>query len=255
MQVISLQSGSNGNCIYVEAGGVRLLFDAGISGATAAERLAEHGRDIRRVDALIISHDHSDHIRGAGIFQRKFGIPLYVTDRTLVAAEARCSLGKLAEVCHFRSGSSIRIGGVTVQTVPTPHDGQDGTVFVVDDGNRRLGIMTDLGHVFRDLGRLIASCDAVLLESNYDPLMLAGGRYPRYLKERIKGPRGHISNREAAELLAGAAGSRLRLAVLGHLSEENNSPAVALRTHREVLGESLPLCIAGRYAVSDVMDI
>lgn len=255
MRVISLQSGSNGNCIYVEAGGVRLFFDAGISGATAAERLAEHGRDIRGVDALIISHDHSDHIRGAGIFQRKFGIPLYVTERTLAAARARCSLGKIGEICHFRSGASIRIGGVTVQTVPTPHDGQDGTVFVVDDGSRRLGIMTDLGHVFADLGRLIASCDAVLLESNYDPVMLANGRYPRYLKDRIRGPRGHISNREAAELLAAAAGPRLRRAVLGHLSEENNSPDVALRTHREVLGETLPLCVASRYGVSEVISI
>jgi phosphoribosyl 1,2-cyclic phosphodiesterase len=255
MRVISLQSGSNGNCIYVEACGARLLFDAGISGVTAAERLAEHGRDIRQVDALIISHDHSDHIRGAGIFQRKFGVPLYVTERTLSAARARCSLGKIAEVCHFRSGSPIRIGCVTVQTVPTPHDGQDGTVFVVDDGRRRLGIMTDLGHVFADLGRLISSCDAVLLESNYDPQMLADGRYPRYLKERIKGPRGHISNREAAELLASAAGSRLKQAVLGHLSEENNSPDVALRTHREVLGEALPLSVASRYRVSDVIEV
>jgi phosphoribosyl 1,2-cyclic phosphodiesterase len=255
MRIISLQSGSNGNCIYVEAGGVRLLFDAGISGSTAQERLASHGRDIRRVDALIISHDHSDHIRSAGIFQRKFGIPLYVTPRTLAAARSRCSLGKLSDIHHFRSGGAIRLGGATVHTVPTPHDGEDGTLFVVDDGSRRLGIMTDLGHVFHDLGRLIASCDAVLLESNYDPVMLANGPYPRYLKERIKGPRGHISNREAAELLAGAAGPRLRWAFIGHLSEQNNSPEVAVRTHQEVLGGALPVRVASRYAVSDVMDV
>lgn len=255
MRIISLQSGSNGNCIYVEAGGMRLLFDAGISGATAAERLAHHGRDIRQVDALIISHDHSDHIRSAGIFQRKFGIPLYVTNRTIAAAQTRCSLGKLKEVHHFRSGGTIRLGSVMVHTVPTPHDAEDGTVFIVDDGTRRLGIMTDLGHVFHDLGRLIATCDAVLLESNYDPLMLANGPYPRFLKERIKGPRGHISNREAAELVAGARSGRLRWAFLGHLSEQNNCPDVALRTHREVLGDSLSLCVASRYGVSEVMDV
>lgn len=255
LRIISLQSGSNGNCIYVEAGGVRLLFDAGISGATAAERLALHGRDIRQVDALIISHDHSDHIRSAGIFQRKFGIPLYVTSRTLAAAQTKCSLGKLGEVQHFRSSGSIRFGGVTVHTVPTPHDGEDGTVFIVDDGRCRLGIMTDLGHVFQDLGRLIASCDAVLLESNYDPLMLANGPYPRYLKERIKGPRGHISNREAAELLGTALGSRLRWACIGHLSEQNNSPDVALRTHREVNGSRLEVRVASRYGASAVMEL
>jgi phosphoribosyl 1,2-cyclic phosphodiesterase len=255
VQIISLQSGSNGNCIYVEAGGVRLLFDAGISGTTAAERLALHGRDIRQVDALIISHDHSDHIRSAGIFQRKFGIPLYATQRTLSAAQTRCSLGKLTEVQHFRSGGTIRLGEVTVHTVPTPHDGEDGTVFIIDDGTRRFGIMTDLGHVFRDLSRLIASCDAVLLESNYDPAMLANGPYPRFLKERIKGPRGHISNREAAELLAGAAESRLRWACIGHLSEENNSPDVAMRTHREVHGCAFEVRVAGRHAASDVMRV
>ena len=255
MQVISLQSGSNGNCIYVEAGGRKLLFDAGISGACAEERLAFHGRDVRAVDALIISHNHSDHISSAGVFQRKFGIPLYVTPRCLSAAQMRCSLGKLKEVHHFRSGSSIRIGGVSVHTIPTPHDGEDGVAFVIDDGRHRLGILTDLGHVFQDLGRTIASLDAVLLESNYDPEMLANGPYPRFLKARIKGPGGHISNREAAELLAGAAGDRLRWACLAHLSEENNSPELALRTHREVHGPGLSLCVASRYAVSKMLTI
>jgi phosphoribosyl 1,2-cyclic phosphodiesterase len=255
LRIISLQSGSNGNCIYVESDGIRLLFDAGISGATAAERLAQHGRDIRQVDGLIISHDHSDHIRSAGIFQRKFGIPLYVTSRTLAAAQTRCSLGKLKEVHHFRSAGTIKFGNVTVHTVPTPHDSEDGTIFIVENGSRRLGIMTDLGHVFRDLGRLIAGCDAVLLESNYDPVMLANGPYPRFLKERIKGPRGHISNREAAELLGGACGGRLRWAFLGHLSEQNNSPDVAMRTHREVHGCAVPVVVASRYCVSDVMEV
>ena len=255
LQVISLQSGSNGNCVYVEAGGVKLLFDAGISGVTAEERLAACGRDIRSVDGLIISHDHSDHIRSAGIFQRKYGIPLFVTPRTLSAAQGRCSLGKLKDVNHFRAGSAIVFGDVTVHSIPTPHDGEDGTIFVVERGARRLGIMTDLGHVFRDLGRTIAALDAVFLESNYDPQMLANGPYPRYLKLRIKGPGGHLSNREAAELLAASAGSRLQWACLAHLSEENNTPDLALRTHREVLGEGLPLCVASRYGVSKVMSL
>lgn len=255
MLMISLQSGSNGNCIYVESGDVRLLFDAGISGACAEERLAAHGRDIRKVQAAIISHDHGDHIRSAGIFQRKYGIPLYVTPRTLSAAQGRTELGKLKEVLHFRAGAPLRFGGLTVHTVPTPHDGQDGVVFVIDDGLRRLGIMTDLGHVFRDLGRLIASCDAVLLESNYDPAMLANGPYPRYLKERIKGPRGHIANREAAELLGPAFSGRLSWARLGHLSEQNNSSEVALRTFREICGSGHDIGVASRYAVSDVLEV
>jgi len=180
---------------------------------------------------------------------------LYVTPRCLAAAQTRCTLGKLKEVHHFRSGSTIRIGDVSIHTIPTPHDGEDGVVFVVDDGRHRLGVLTDLGHVFRDLGGTIASLDAVLLESNYDPDMLANGPYPRFLKMRIKGPGGHISNREAADLLAGAAGGKLKWACLGHLSGENNSPDVALKTHREVLGDKLSLCVASRYGVSQVLTI
>jgi phosphoribosyl 1,2-cyclic phosphodiesterase len=144
---------------------------------------------------------------------------------------------------------------VSIHTIPTPHDGEDGVAFVIDDGMHRLGILTDLGHVFQDLGRTIASLDGVFLESNYDPEMLANGPYPRFLKMRIKGPGGHISNREAAELLAGAADGRLQWACLAHLSAENNSPDLALKTHREVLGHDLSLCVASRYGVSEVMSV
>ena len=175
MIAISLQSGSSGNCIYVETRGVRLLFDAGISGVQAAERLALHGRDIRAVDAVIISHDHGDHIRHAGVFHRKFGIPIYVTPATLAAAASRCTLGKLKDIRHFRSCDRLTFGEAVVHAVPTPHDGADGAVFVIEAGQKRLGIMTDLGHVFKDLIPLVSSLDAVFLESNYDPTMLADG--------------------------------------------------------------------------------
>ncbi|HUS90598.1 MAG TPA: MBL fold metallo-hydrolase [Phycisphaerae bacterium] len=254
MKVISLQSGSNGNCIYVEAGEVRLLFDAGISGKQAELRLAAHGRDIRRVDAVVISHDHADHVRCMGIYQRKFHLPVYVTEATLAAARAWQDLGPMSDVRPFRVGQVLRFDGVTVETVPTPHDGADGAAFVVDDGRRRLGILTDLGHVFDGLGEVIASLDAVLIESNYDPDLLARGWYPAFLKRRIAGPGGHLSNLEAAELLARHAGRRMRWACLGHLSEDNNRPRLALATHREVLADGLPLHLAGRYEPTDVLE-
>jgi phosphoribosyl 1,2-cyclic phosphodiesterase len=254
MIAISLQSGSNGNCIYVEADGVRLLFDAGISGIQAEKRLAAHGRDIRKVDALIISHDHADHIRCAGVFQRKYGLPVYVTPKTLDAAVSISSLGCLTNVLHFRSGGTLRFGDVSVETIPTPHDGTDGAAFVVNAAGKRLGILTDLGHVFDGLGRVVASLDAVFIESNYDPEMLTNGPYPLFLKRRIKGPGGHISNREAAELLR-MAGVGLKWACLAHLSEQNNSPDVALRTHREVLSAAFPLHIASRYAASGIFTV
>ena len=115
-------------------------------------------------------------------------------------------------------GKRVKFGKVVVETIPTPHDAEDGVVFVVDDGKHRLGILTDLGHVFDGLGDVIASLDAVLLESNYDPEMLANGPYPESLKKRIAGPHGHISNFEAAELLNTAASKRMKWACLGHLS-------------------------------------
>jgi phosphoribosyl 1,2-cyclic phosphodiesterase len=253
MIAISLQSGSSGNCIYVETCGVRLLFDAGISGVTAERRLAAHGREIRDVDAVIISHDHADHAKFAGVYQRKYGLPLHITERTLDAAEGRCGLGRLRDVTFFAAGKAITFGPVSVLTISTPHDGEDGVIFVVDSGEKRLGIMTDLGHVFDGLAREVASLDAVFMESNYDPSMLAAGPYPAFLKRRIQGPGGHISNIESAELLC--SGKRLRWACLSHLSEQNNDPGIALKTHQGILGRGLQLYTAGRYSSTGLLSL
>lgn len=253
MLAISLQSGSSGNCIYVETAGVRLLFDAGICGAEAERRLAAHGRDIRQVNGLVISHDHADHVKFAGVYQRKYGVPIYVTPRTLTRAQERHSLGKLTKVNLFLAGGTINFGDVCVQTVPTPHDGADGSVFVVVSGGKRIGIMTDLGHAFDGLCQVIETLDAVFLESNYDPEMLACGPYPAFLKRRIEGPGGHISNLESAELLR--EGKRLKWACLSHLSEKNNDPEVALKTHRALLDRDLKLYTASRSAASGALTV
>ncbi|MDY6914073.1 MAG: MBL fold metallo-hydrolase [Planctomycetota bacterium] len=255
MIAASLQSGSNGNCIYVEADGVKLLLDAGISGYQAERRLAMRGRDIRDVDALIISHDHRDHVRCAGVYQRKYGIPIYVTAQTLQAAMGRNGLGTLRDVRCFTAGELLRFGKVAIETIPTPHDSADGVAFVVAAGGRRLGILTDLGCVFDELRAAVGSLDAVFLESNYDPHMLETGVYPRFLKDRISGPGGHISNVEAAELLSSSAGGRLKWACLAHLSEQNNDPQLALATHRKILGRRLPLYAASRYEPTDIFEL
>ena len=254
MKIISLQSGSNGNCIYVEADGVKLLFDAGIGASEVQERLALHGRDATAVDAVLISHDHIDHRRSMGILHRKFGLPIYATAKTFEAAK-RHALGKINDLRYFTAGKTIQVGKVTVETVSTPHDGADGVVFVIDDGKHRLGILTDLGHVFSGLGDVIASLDAVLLESNYDPEMLANASRPDWLKKRIAGPEGHISNFEAAELLLVSASKRMKWACLGHLSQDTNTPELALATHRKILGDRMPLFLATRYEASEVMEI
>jgi phosphoribosyl 1,2-cyclic phosphodiesterase len=245
MFVVSLQSGSNGNCIFVEAGGVRLVFDAGIGAREAERRLGAFGGTLCGAHALVLSHNHTDHVRSAGAFHRLYGVPLYMTHGTHRAV--RHGLGRTAPVGCFRPGQALSFGEVTVQTIPTPHDGADGVAFVVEHEGCRLGILTDLGHVFAALKRIVPTLDAVLIESNYDPRMLEDGPYPWDLQERIRGRGGHLSNDESAALLRASGNGRLQWACLAHLSANNNTPELALAAHQHALGDRLPLHVASRY--------
>jgi phosphoribosyl 1,2-cyclic phosphodiesterase len=253
VQTFSLQSGSNGNSIYVEADGVRLLFDAGLSGLMAQRRMAVHGRDIRQVEALIISHDHVDHIRGAGIFHRKFGLPIYVTKKTLAATW--CQLGKLGDVRYFESGDTLLFGDVKVHTVRTPHDAVDGVAFVVECDGSRLGILTDLGHPFGRLQDVLESVDAAYLECNYDAEMLETGSYPEALKHRIRGDGGHLSNDESARLLRSCGRKIPKWVAVAHLSQENNRPELAVGAQHSAIGRDYPVYHASRYDVSEVWSV
>lgn len=253
MDVIALQSGSNGNCFFVASGGTQLVIDAGISGSQAEKRLHDHGYEIRESAGLLITHDHRDHAQNLGIFHRKFHLPVHITAPTLRQVRGWCSLGRLGEgIHHFAAGNTLTFGPLSVETIPTPHDGVDGVAFVISDGRHRVGILTDLGHEFDGLRDVLCSLDAVILESNYDPQMLEDGPYSLDLQRRIRGPRGHLSNHEAAELLHSAKGN-LRWACLCHLSAENNNPRLALATARERLGHSFPLHISHRDRATDVM--
>jgi len=253
VRTFSLQSGSNGNSIYVEADGVRLLFDAGISGATAEKRMAVHGREIRDVTAVVISHDHIDHLKCAGIFQRKFGLPIYITRRTLAATW--CNLGRLNDVRHFQSGETLVFGRVQVHTIRTPHDAVDGVVFIVECDGKRLGILTDLGHPFPGLASLLESLDAAYLECNYDPEMLETGGYPAELKARIRGDGGHLSNDEAATLLRACGRRRPRWVAVAHLSGENNLPELAVGAQHSAVGRDYPVFLASRHQPSELLSV
>ena len=248
MEVITLQSGSAGNCVFVRSGETRLLFDAGISGSKAESRLADYGYDIRDCNALVLSHEHCDHISGVGVFHRKFGLPVYANLRTWNATRAKPSTGVIGSPNYFVSGKPFQIGSLRIETLRTPHDAVDGVCFVIEDveSGQRFGLLTDLGHVFSGLNKVIGSLDAVLIESNYDDAMLRHGPYPQRLKDRISGKRGHISNEDAAKLLEACDASQLQWACLGHLSAENNSPAVALATHSERHGDRFPIFCADR---------
>ncbi len=253
MITFSLQSGSNGNCIYIEAEGVKLLFDAGISGVKAERRLAEHGRDIRDVDALIVSHEHSDHVSCAGIYHRKYGLPVYMTKPTFRVSQHR--LGRVDGIHYFDAGQSLSFGPVTVHTIRTAHDAVDGVAFVVECGKRRLGILTDLGHPFDGLQEMLESVDAAYLESNYDPHMLEMSDYPYALKRRISGQGGHISNDEAAHLLKSCSRKRPKWIAVAHLSQDNNLPSLAIQAQQNAVGVSYPVYHASRDGVSDMWHV
>ncbi len=252
MLTFSLNSGSNGNAIYVEALGTRLLFDAGISAKQARQRMALRGRDMHDVDAVLISHDHIDHVRCAGIYQRRAGLPVYMSRKTHRAAQHM--LGPMSDVRHFTPGQTLTFGRVRVHTLETPHDAVDGAAFLIDAEGKRLGIWTDLGYPFRQLDALIESLDAVYLESNYDPEMLAQGSYPDRLKSRIRGRGGHLSNQEAAALAARRTRG-LQWVAVAHLSQDNNRPELAVQAQQRAVGRYLPVHHASRHEVSELFEV
>lgn len=255
MDVISLQSGSNGNCFYVKAGDKQFLFDAGITGATAEQRLAVHGRDIREVDGLFISHGHRDHCQAMGVFHRKFKHSVFLTEGTLQQARRDHKLGVITDMHFFRGGETVDFGDVQVHTVVTPHDADDSVAFVIEYDGQRLGILTDIGHAFPGMSKMLQQLDAVIIESNFDDELLRNSRYPVWLKRRVSGKGGHLSNAESAQVLLEASVAHLQWICLCHLSEENNRPDLAIETHQQVLGNDVQLHVASRYGVGDLLTI
>lgn len=222
-----LGSGSSGNATLVEAGRTRLLIDAGLGPRTLAERVQSAGVDPASLAAVLLSHEHSDHARGAAAFSARWGVPLFGTRGTYAAA----GLGahELAGYQVLEAGCSRAIGALAVTAVRVPHDAAEPLAFVVAvPGGGALGHATDLGHLSRSVVESFAACQAVLVESNYDPTMLRDGEYPWSLKERILGPFGHLANGDVGRYLAADLGAACRTVVLAHLSEKNNHPELAL---------------------------
>ncbi|MEO9590826.1 MBL fold metallo-hydrolase [Rhodopirellula bahusiensis] len=254
MDVLCLQSGSSGNCVFVDTGSECLLFDAGISFRKVQTRLKDAGRDASEIDAIVISHDHRDHIGCLGVLNRKLKVPIHISRRTLRSTERRVPLGPVQNIQHFAPGETFTVGETAIETMPTPHDGVDGAAFTLDNGCSRFGLWTDLGCVFDDMLASVNTLDALLIESNYDESMLAASAYPDFLRDRISGAGGHISNREAAEVISHAS-DQLQWACLAHLSDENNCPDVVMQTHRECLGDRLHLVCADRHLATQPLKI
>ena len=258
MILISLQSGSNGNCLFVQCKDCKLLFDGGINSSVVRKRLAPFDFKADGAAGLFISHDHYDHVGHAGNISRSFSVPIFITRNTLYSAKKRCRLGRLPKVNFFKPGQTLTLGDVKVETIRTPHDGAECVAFIVEDHGLRLGIFTDIGHSFPELVDHLSTLDGLFIESNYDAQMLEHGPYPKYLKRRIKGSGGHISNVEAATAIAKAfelGKKRLQWVCLGHISEANNDHELAKLTHRRFISDEIGLYTAGRHSASELMKL
>lgn len=229
MRLSVLASGSKGNATYVEGGGVRLLIDAGISCRDLEKRLAAVGADPDGLDAILITHEHVDHVRGLARFAERHGTPIFANEGTAAVVERQCRLDgrEPPPFTLFESRVPFALGGLTVTPVRTSHDTAEPVAYTLDDGAARLGYFTDLGFVSDEVAAALAACDALVLESNHDRTMLRCSGRPFALISRIAGDSGHLSNDQACEAVARCASSSLRALVLAHLSEECNQPDVA----------------------------
>jgi phosphoribosyl 1,2-cyclic phosphodiesterase len=221
MRFASLGSGSEGNGLVVEAGDTRILIDCGFRVRDTVARLGRLGVAADSITAILVTHEHADHIGGVAAFAARFRIPVWLTFGTLVMAGER--FARLPHVYGFDSHDVFAIGMIEVRPFPVPHDAREPVQFVVGDGVHRLGILTDIGVTTRYVEASLSGCDALVLECNHDLGMLEGGDYPWPLKQRIASRLGHLHNEAAAALLAALDTSRLQHIVAAHLSQQNNT--------------------------------
>jgi len=237
MRAVVLGSGSGGNAVVVESGECRLLIDAGFSCRELETRMRRVGCDPKSLRALILTHEHIDHVRGAARFATKHQVPVYATSGTLNGQEVGLEAATRAQV--IRSGEPFAAGGFAVEAFAIPHDAREPVGFVVEDrGGRRLGLAADLGTPSRLAWGRLLDLDLLILETNHDLDMLRSGPYPWALKQRVAGRHGHLSNRQAADGLAELLSDRLKWLVLYHLSRTNNLPALAAATICEELARA-----------------
>ena len=232
LRFASLGSGSRGNATVVRKNGTCLLVDCGFSSPQVRKRLGRLGLELEDLSAILVTHEHGDHIRGVAALARRTGVPVWMTPGTAAA------FGKSSEVPNLRRLNchrSLTIGDIEVQPFPVPHDAREPCQFVFSDGARRLGLLTDAGSPTPHIQALLDGCDALMIESNHDETLLANSAYPAPVRARIGGRHGHLSNRQAASLLSGLDCSRLQHLVAAHLSEQNNTVSHV----RQALGAAL----------------
>lgn len=261
LKFCSLYSGSSGNSLFIENNNTKILVDAGVSSKKLIEALDSINIKPEEIDAILVTHEHSDHIQSVGTFSKKFDIPVYANEKTW--SKIPKEIEKIGEknIFTFKTSDNFTVGDLLIHPFKTPHDAIESCGFNIFDGKTKMSIATDLGHVTPEIKKCLEGSKFILLESNYEPEVLRICSYPSLLKSRIAGPNGHLSNNMAGETIAGLIESGLCTVILGHLSKESNFPEMAYET---VLSElqarnfkkgTIDLSVASRFEPSKLIEI
>ena len=249
--ITSLNSGSNGNCYYIGNSTEAVLVDVGISCKEIEKRMQRLSLDIKNVKAVFISHEHTDHISGLQVLAKKYQLPVYITHATLNYSRLRLQQHL---VQSFSVNTPVVIGSLSITAFPKYHDAADPYSFVVSCNKINVGVFTDLGVACKNLIKHFSQCHAAFLEANYDEIMLEEGRYPYFLKNRIRGGNGHLSNKQALELFTTHRPSFMSHLFLSHLSKNNNCPKLVEQLFSDY-ANGVKMIVASRYQETPVFRI
>lgn len=230
MRISLLASGSSGNVTYIETPKKKILIDAGLTGKKIEQLLGQVDREAKDIDAIFVTHEHTDHIKGLGVMARRYGMSLYANEDTWDAIGEKC--GKIApdQKRIMEPGEMITLGDLDITSFGVSHDAANAQFYGFQKDNKQFAMMTDLGYVSERMEGFLKNCNAYLMEANHDPDMLRMGKYPWHLKQRIFSDTGHLSNEAAAEALGAMIGDKTSRVYLGHLSKENNMKEIARQT-------------------------
>lgn len=226
MRFALLGSGSEGNALIIEVGQTRLMMDCGFSLSETVSRLARIDLTPEHLDAIVVTHEHGDHISGVARLAKKYALPVYLTHGTLRSQNG--AFAGITNITEINSHHAFRIGEIHVQPYPVPHDASEPVQYIFSNGSKRLGVLTDAGCSTPHIEAQLSGCDALILECNHDEDLLANGDYPYSLKQRVGGRFGHLNNHEAAAILSKLDKRKLQCVIAAHLSQKNNSRELAI---------------------------
>ena len=246
-QFCNLYSGSSGNCSFACTDNVNILIDCGTTQKKILTALEELGKDISQIDGILVTHEHSDHIKNLGSISKKYNIPIYANKKTFDNMPEQTNLISEANRKFFNTDDDFEIGDLKIHPFHIPHDAADPCGFNIYNSNKKVSIATDIGHMTNEVLHKLEGSSFLLLESNYEPEILKYAKYPYYLKRRIAGPNGHLSNQEAGNAIIKLISSGVDNIMLGHLSQQTNFPELAYKT---VMDEIISSKVSNKFSLN-----